>query len=153
MADQLPQLPPQLPPALGAVTGMSGLAAIVQIAEEIAHEVQVMGGGKYAFHPEELRSVLAQWKSLQQTVETAMGHVGAKTPHSPTVLAPGNETASDSAANAAHTTNSAYQTYLKSMHAYIQGYVTDLQGVLDRYMGTESSNTGLATGAQSSLRA
>jgi hypothetical protein len=152
MADQLPQLP-QLPPALGVITGMSGLAAIVQVAEEIAHEVQVMGGGKYAFQPEELRSVLAQWKSLQQTVESAQSHVHAKAPHNSTVLAPGNETASDSVANAAHTTNTAYQTYLKSMQAYIQGYVADLQGVLDNYLGTESANTGLATGAQNSLRA
>jgi hypothetical protein len=149
MADQLPQLPPEL----GAITGISGLAAIVQVAEEIAHEVQVMGGGKYAFQPDELRSVLAQWKSLQQTVETAMHHVGTKTPHNSAVLAPGNEVASNAAANAAHTTNTAYQTYLKSMQTYIQGYVTDLQGVLDRYMGTESDNTGLATGAQSSLQA
>jgi hypothetical protein len=152
MADQLPQLP-ELPPALGAITGISGLAAIVQVAEEIAHEVQVMGGGKYAFHPEELRSVLAQWKALQQTVESAQGHVHAKAPHNSTVLAPGNENASDSVASAAHTTNTAYQTYLKSMQAYINGYVTDLQGVLDNYMGTESNNAGLATGAQNSLQA
>jgi hypothetical protein len=152
MADQLPQLP-ELPPALGAITGISGLAAIVQVAEEIAHEVQVMGGGKYAFHPEELRSVLAQWKALQQTVESAQGHVHAKAPHNSTVLAPGNENASDAVANAAHTSNSAYQAYLKSMQAYINGYVTDLQGVLDNYMGTESANTGLATGARNSMQA
>jgi PE family len=149
MADQLPQLPPEL----GAITGISGLAAIVQIAEEIAHEVQVMGGGKYAFQPDELRSVLAQWQSLQQTVETAMGHVGNKTPHNSAVLAPGNEVASDAAANAAHTTNTAYQAYLKSMDAYIKGYVKDLQGVLDNYMGTESANTDLATGARNSMQA
>ncbi len=149
MADQLPQLPPEL----GAITGISGLAAIVQIAEEIAHEVQVMGGGKYAFHPDELRSVLAQWQSLQQTVETALQHVGTKTPHNSAVLAPGNEVASDAAANAAHTTNTAYQAYLKSMDAYITGYVKDLQGVLDNYMGTESANADLAAGARNSMRA
>jgi hypothetical protein len=86
-------------------------------------------------------------------VETALQHVGTRTPHNSAVLAPGNEVASDSAANAAHTTNQAYQTYLKSMQAYIHGYVTDLQGVLDNYLGTESANTGLATGAQSSMQA
>ena len=59
----------------------------------------------------------------------------------------------DSAANAAHTTNQAYQTYLKSMQAYIHGYVTDLQGVLDNYLGTESANKGLATGVHSSMQA
>lgn len=149
MADQLPEMP-QLPPV---IAGLDPLAAIVQVAEEIAHEVSVMGGGKYAFHPDELQSVLNQWKQLDDTVQSAMQPVRAKTQTSPAAIQPGNETASATVSHAAHTTNTAYQTYLTSMHNYIQGYVQDLQGVLDRYNSTESANHGLATSQQNTLRA
>ncbi|HEX9335205.1 MAG TPA: hypothetical protein VF892_04950 [Pseudonocardiaceae bacterium] len=149
MADQLPEMP-QLPPV---IAGLDPLAAIVQVAEEIAHEVSVMGGGQYAFQPDELRSVLAQWKELDHTVQSAMTPVRVRAATGPGALQPGNESASATASHAAHTTNQAYQAYLTSMHNYIQGYVTDLQGVLDRYTGTESANTSMATGQQGTLRA
>jgi hypothetical protein len=149
MADQVPEMPP-LPQIL---TGLDPLAAIVQVAEEIAHEVSVMGGGQYAFHPDELQAVLAQWKQLDETVTAAMTPVRAKAAPSPSAMQPGNENASLTVSQAAHATNQAYQKYLASMHAYIQGYVTDLQGVLDRYLGTESDNSAMAAKQQNSLRA
>lgn len=148
MADQLPDLP-QIPPV---IAGLDPLAAIVRAAEEIAHEVSVMGGGQYAFHPDELQSVLNQWKQLDDTVTGAMEHTHARVQAtSPTALQPGNENASLTASHAAHNTNQAYQTYLNSMHTYIQGYVTNLQGVLDRYNATESANTAMANRQHGSL--
>jgi len=147
MADQMPPMP--IPPM--SITGLDGLAAIVAVAEEIAHEVSVMGGGQYAFHPDELRTVLAQWKQLDDTVTNATKGVQAKAP-GPTALQPGNENASSTVATATHDTNQAYQTYLSSMHDYINGYVTNLQAVLDRYTGTESANSSMAAGQQNSLR-
>jgi hypothetical protein len=149
MADQFP-LMPQLP---SVIAGLDPLAAIIRDAELIAHEVTVMGGGQYAFQPDELSSVLAQWKQLDDTVTSAMAPVRAKASSGPAVLQPGNENASATVSQAAHATTQAYQAYLTSMHNYIQGYVTDLQGVLDRYTGTESDNASLATGQQGSLRA
>jgi hypothetical protein len=150
MADQLPQIP-DLPAA--AITGMGALGVIVQIAEEVAHEVAAMGGGRYQFQPDELQSVLTQWKNLQHTVDTALSQVHVRAPHNPTVLAPGNESASTTVADAAHTTNLAYQQYLKSMQAYIAGYVTDLTNALNNYLTTEHSNASLSRGAQQSLQA
>jgi hypothetical protein len=149
MADQLPQIP-DLPAA--TITGLGVLGVIVELAEEIAHEVAVMGGGQYQFQPEELQAVLTQWKGLQQTVESALSQVHVRAPHNSTVLAPGNESASSTVANAAHTTNVAYQQYLTSMQTYIAGYVTDLTNALNNYLTTEHSNAGLSTSAQHSLQ-
>jgi hypothetical protein len=113
--------------------------------------MSAMGGGRYAFQPDELRSVLAQWKELGDTVQNAMGHVHVRANTSPTTLQPGNEHASLTVSQAAHNTNQAYQKYLTSMHNYIQGYVTNLQGALDRYDAAETENAGLARGQQSTL--
>jgi hypothetical protein len=135
-----------------AIAGIDGLAAIVAVAEEIAHEVSVMGGGQYAFHPDELRTVLTQWRQLDDTVQNAQRSLQGRTPN-PTSLQPGNENASTSVAKATHDTNQAYLTYLTSVRTYISGYVTSLQGVLDRYTGTESANSGMAATQQNTLRA
>lgn len=148
MADQLPEMPP-VPPV---IAGLDPLAAIVRVAEEIAHEVQAWGGGHYAFHPDDLQNVINQWKQLDDTVTSATSHVHSRVRSTtPTTLQPGNENASLTASDAAHNTNQAYQTYLTSMHNYIQGYVTNLQGVLDRYNATESANAGMANRQHGSL--
>lgn len=147
MADQLPDMPP-IPPV---IAGIDPLAAIAALATEIAHEVAVMGGGQYAFHPDELAAVLAQWKELDDTVAQAMTPVRVKASTSPATVQPGNENASLTASHAAHATNQAYQQYLTSMHNYIQGYVTNLQAALDRYNGVESDNAGLAATQHNSL--
>jgi hypothetical protein len=148
MADQMPQMP--MPPT--AIAGLDALVAIEQVAMQIAHEVSVMGGGQYAFHPDELRTVLTQWQQLDDTVTNALHGLQSKAPN-PTSLQPGDENASTTVANATHGTNQAYQTYLTSMQNYINGYVTKLQTVLDAYTGTESANSNLAVGHQRSLRA
>jgi hypothetical protein len=151
MADQLPQFQD-----LTAASGISGIAGVALIAEEAAalvREVAAMGGGKYRFHPDELQAVLTQWTDLYDTVTNAMSNVKVRVPHSPSVLAPGNESASSTVATAAHTTNDAYNTYLASMQKYIGTYVDKLTTALNNYMETEENNSGLSRGAQHHLQA
>jgi hypothetical protein len=142
MADQLPRMQELTP-----IAPVSGLAGIAMIAEEVAalvaREAADMGGGRYQFEPDELRSVLKQWQGLQHTISAAMTTVHTRAPHSPTVMEPGNESASTTVADAAHTTNVAYQDYLKSMNTYVQGYVDKLTTALNNYLETEANNVGL----------
>lgn len=149
MAEQLPQFQDL------ATAGVPGIAGIAMIAEEVAalvaREAAEAGGGHYAFQPDELRAVLNQWQGLQNTITSAMSTVTSRTPHSPMQLAPGNETASDSVAGAAHATNAAYQDYLKSMHTYVAGYVDKLSSALNNYLTTEANNEALSRSAQSHL--
>lgn len=150
MADQLPQF--QNLTTVGAVTGITGIAMIAEEAAAlVAREAADMGGGRYQFHPEELQAVLKQWQGLQNTISAAMTTVHSRAPHNPTVLAPGNENASTVVADAAHTTNVAYQDYLASMQKYVSGYVERLTGALQNYLETESNNVGLSRGAQNHL--
>jgi hypothetical protein len=147
MADQIPELTPIAP-----VTGLDGIAMIAEeIAALVAREAAAMGGGKYQFHPDELRSVLGQWRELHSTISTAMTTVHTRTPHSPSVMEPGNESASSTVATAAHTTNVAYQDYLASMNTYVQGYIDKLSAALDNYLQAEDNNAGLSRSAQAHL--
>lgn len=147
MADQLPQFQD-----LTTVGAVSGIAGIAMIAEEAAALVaRDAGGGKYQFHPDELAGVLKQWQGLQNTISSAMTTVHSRAPHSPAVLAPGNENASSTMASATHTTNVAYQDYLQSMHTYVTGYVEKLSGALKNYMETEGNNASLSHSAQGHL--
>jgi hypothetical protein len=147
MADQLPDFQ-----ELAAVPAISGIAMIAEeVAALVAREAADMGGGSYQFHPDELRAVLKQWQGLQNTISAAMTTVHTHVPSSSTVLAPGNETASDKVASAARTTNVAYQDYLKSMQSYVEGYVNKLSGALNNYLVTESDNAGLSASAQHHL--
>jgi hypothetical protein len=150
MADQLPQF--QDLTTVGAVSGIAGIAMIAEEAAAlVARDAADAGGGKYQFHPDELASVLKQWQGLQNTISAAMTTVHSRAPHSPTVLAPGNENASSTVAGAAHTTNVAYQDYLQSMQTYVTGYVEKLSGALKNYLETESNNAGLSHSAQNHL--
>jgi PE family protein len=151
MADQLPQF--QDLATIGAVTGIADIALIAEEAAALVAQGVDSGGGKYQFHPDELRSVLQQWQELQDTITTAQGSVRTRVPHSGSVMAPGNENASNVAADAAHTTNLAYQDYLASMSAYVQGYVDNLNRALDNYMRAEQGNSDLASSAQNHLQA
>ncbi|HEX3650962.1 MAG TPA: PE domain-containing protein [Pseudonocardiaceae bacterium] len=151
MADQLPQFQDLAP--VGAVMGIADIALIAEEAAALVAQGVDSGGGKYQFHPEELRSVLQQWQDLQDTITSAQGSVHARVPHTGSVMAPGNENASNVAADAAHTTNMAYQDYLASMSAYVKGYVDNLNRALDNYMRTEQGNSDLANSAQNHLQA
>jgi PE family protein len=151
MADQLPQFQDLAP--IGAVTGIADIALIAEEAAALVAQGVNSGGGKYQFHPDELRSVLQQWQELQDTITTAQGSVHSRAPHNSGSMAPGNENASNVAATAAHTTNLAYQDYLASMSAYVKGYVDNLNRALDNYMRAEQGNSGLASNAQSHLQA
>jgi hypothetical protein len=147
MADQMPELTP-----IGPVTGLEGIAMIAEeVAALVAKEAAAMGGGKYQFHPEELQSVLTQWQDLQNTISSAMTTVHTRTPHSPTVMEPGNESASSTVATAAHTTNVAYQDYLASMNTYVQTYVDKLTSALNNYLQAEDNNAALSRSAQAHL--
>jgi hypothetical protein len=149
MADQLPiqDLAP-----ISAVTGIAGIALIAEeVAALVAKEASAMGGGRYQFHPEELQSVLTQWRGLQDSINSALTTVPSRTPHSPAVMTPGNESASTTVADAAHTTNVAYQDYLHSMSTYVAGYVNKLTAALQGYLQTEENNAGLSRSAQSHL--
>jgi hypothetical protein len=151
MADQLPQFQDLTAPS--AISGIAGVALIAEEAVALAREVAEMGGGKYRFHPDELQSVLTQWQGLYDTVNAAMSTVHTRVPHTPGVLAPGNETASTTVADAAHTTNSAYNAYLTSMKTYIGDYVDKLSTALNNYMETEANNAHLSSGARQHLQA
>ena len=147
MADQMPELTP-----IGPVTGLEGIAMIAEeVAALVAKEAAAMGGGKYQFHPEELQSILSQWRELQTTISSAMTTVHTRTPHSPTVMEPGNESASSTVATAAHTTNVAYQDYLASMNTYVQTYVDKLTSALNNYLQAEDNNAALSRSAQAHL--
>lgn len=152
MADQLPQFED-----LTAVSAISGVAGVALIAQEVAalvsREAADMGGGKYQFHPAELQAVLNQWTDLYHTVSNAMSNVKVRVPHTPTVLAPGNESASTTVADAAHTTNTAYNTYLTSMQTYIKGYIDKLTTAMNNYLETEENNSGLSRSSLNHLQA
>jgi PE family protein len=152
MADQLPGF--QDLTTVGAVSGIAGIALIAEEAAAlVAREVADMGGGKYQFHPDELQAVLKQWQGLQHTINAAKSTVHVRVPHSPTVMMPGNESASTTVSDAAHTTNVAYQDYLASMETYVNGYVEKLTTALNNYLQTEQNNSGMAVGAQNHLQA
>lgn len=139
--------------ALGSVSGIAGIAMIAEEAAAlVAREQADSGGGKYQFTMSELQSVLKQWQDLDATIKAAKTHVHSRVPGSGPVMAPGNETASDVAADAAHTTNVAYQDYLNSMQAYVESYVDRLTSVLHNYGQTEDNNSGLAASAHNHLR-
>lgn len=147
MADQLPDFQD-----LAAVPAISGIALIAEeVAALVAREAADMGGGHYQFQPDELRAVLKQWQGLQHTITAAMTTVHQHVPSTKTTLAPGNENASDAVATAAHTTNVAYQDYLRSMQSYVEGYVAKLNGALNNYLQTETNNASLSAGAQNHL--
>jgi hypothetical protein len=155
MADQLSQQMPAMPamPVIGEIAGIAGIAMIAEEAAALIAQGAVSGGGKYQFHPDELRSVLAQWKELQATIATAGGAVKVHTANTtPGSMAPGNESASNVAATAAHTTNTAYHDYLTSMQTYVSGYVDALSSNLDSYLKTEGHNSDLANGAHRDLQ-
>ena len=152
MADQLPQF--QGLNELGAVSGIAGIALIAEEAAAlVAQEAAAAGGGKYQFTMSELQSVLKQWQDLGTTIESARTHVHSRVPGSGPVMAPGNENASDVVANAAHTSNVAYQDYLASMQKYVQQYVHTLTQALHNYGTTEDNNSALAASAHNHLQA
>jgi hypothetical protein len=152
MADQLPQF--QGLNALGSISGIAGIALIAEEAAAlVAKEAAAAGGGKYQFTMSELQSVLKQWQDLGTTIQSAKTNVHHRVPGSGTVMAPGNENASDVVANAAHTTNVAYQDYLNSMETYVQHYVTTLQTALQNYGTAEDNNSALAASAHNHLQA
>ena len=139
---------------LGPVAGVAGIAMIAEEAAAlIAKGASNAGGGHYQFSIAELQSVRQQWQDLSDTIQNAQGHVRTNTPGSGPAMAPGNENASDVAANAAHTTNQAYQDYLTSMKTYVDGYVSRLTTALNQYMTTEDDNSGLAGSASGHLQA
>jgi hypothetical protein len=147
MADQLPELTPIAP-----VTGLEGIAMIAEeVAALVAREAAAMGGGRYQFHYDELQSALAGWQELQHTISSAMTTVHTRTPHSPAVMEPGNESASTTVATAAHTTNVAYQDYLASMNDYVQTYVDKLTAARDNYLLTDENIASQARSTQAHL--
>ena len=108
------------------------------------------GGGNFAFNPDQLVSIHKQWADLKTTVEQALSTNAAQLTKVPP---PGNEQASDTAANAITASNTAYQNYLKSMHDYIEGYVKSLETAITGYHGTEQSIIDAARQIQSQQQA
>jgi hypothetical protein len=140
------QLPPEDLAAASAVAGLSGVAAIAA-AEAAAMAVRTMadtGGGHYQFHPDELNSVINGWQGIVNTLHAAQTTVTAKAPHSPAVLQPGNEMASTTVSNAAHTTNLAYQDHLSNTLGYAQGFLDHLIKARDNYLTTEHGQAAVA---------
>lgn len=136
MADQLPV---QDLTAIGAVPGMAevGVIAAIEHAVLAAGMPMDVGGGRYAFHPDELKSVIDGWQGVINTLSAGRQTVHTRTPHSPVVMQPGNENASGVASDAAHTTNLAYQDYLANALRYAQGIHDKLNTVYTNYMATE----------------
>ena len=108
------------------------------------------GGGSFQFNPDQLVAIHKQWQDLQTTVEQA---IKTNTTQLTKVPPPGNEQASDTAANAITASNTAYQNYLNSMKGYIDGYVKSLETAILGYHGTEQSIIDAARQIQASQSA
>jgi hypothetical protein len=143
MADQLPA---QDLTAIGAVAGMAEIGLIADIERAVlAAGTQVdPGGGHYAFHPAELKTVIDGWQNVIDTITSGRTTTVTRTPHSPAVMVPGNEQASNVASDAAHATNQAYQDYLTKALQYAQGVHDKLNTIYTNYLITEQSQADAA---------
>jgi hypothetical protein len=144
------QLPAQDLAAIGAVTGIAGLEAIAAVERaDIAAGTPVdVGGGHYAFQPNELKSVITGWEHVITTLTSGKTTTVNQTPHSPAVMTPGNEHASNVASDAAHATNQAYQAYLTNVLSYAQGVHQKLSTAYNNYLTTEQSGAGSFRGLE-----
>jgi hypothetical protein len=134
---------PEMPAApIGWFAEVGMIAA--QVAQLAENQASHTGGGTYQFHPDELRSVINQWRELGQSVNSALGHMNFGKPTSAPQIAPGNEIASDVVATVANESNWAYQNYLQSMNTYINAYISRLDGALQNYLTAEQSNASMA---------
>lgn len=129
---------------IGAVTGTAALEAIAAVQQAVlaAGTPVDVGGGHYAFQPDELKSVIDGWQNVITTLSTGKTTTVAHTPHSPAVMTPGNEHASNVASDAAHATNQAYQAYLSNVLEYAQGVHQKLSTAYNNYLTTEQSGAG-----------
>jgi hypothetical protein len=107
-------------------------------------------GSGYTVSPEELQSLLAQWRDLDNTLVSAIGEVNNT---SGGITAPGIDSASVTAAGATEDTMSAYLTHLTAMKAYADNYVQTLTKALSNYQSTEAGNRGSATNVHTDLTA
>jgi hypothetical protein len=107
------------------------------------------GGTGYHVTPEELQSLLAQWKDLDDTLRQAINNVSPKTS---TDHAPATDTASIQAGDAVTATFGNYMAHLQAMESYAANYVTSLEKALQNYQEAEAGNRGSATNVQTSLK-
>ena len=144
------QLPAQDLAAIGAVTGMAGLEVIAAVEQAVlaAGTPVDVGGGKYAFHPEELKSVIDGWQNVINTLHSGQVTTVTQVPHSPTAMTPGNEQASNVASDAAHATNTAYQEYLTNVLSYATGVHEKLSTAYNNYLTTEQGGASSFHGLQ-----
>lgn len=127
--------------AMGVVSGVAEMAMIAAVERAVlaAGTAVDVGGGKYAFHPDELKSVIDGWQKVITTLHTGKTTTATRVPHSPAVMNPGDEHASNTASDAAHATNQAYQAYLANVLNYAQGVHDKLNTAYNNYLTTEHS--------------
>lgn len=105
------------------------------------------GGNGYQFTPDEMQSVLSDWKNLQAKILAAKA--GAL-PMAHTV-APGKESASNTAISAVNQSGNAYLDHLDAMNTYAQKYIDALNSALTNYHNAEQSGQSGARTVQTQL--
>lgn len=125
--------------AMGVVSGIPQVEMIAAVERAVlaAGTPVDVGGGKYAFHPDELKTVIDGWQHVITTLHVGKTTTQTKVPPNPAVMTPGNEVASDVASDAAHRTNEAYQQYLVNVLNYAQGVHDKLNTAYNNYLTTE----------------
>lgn len=123
-----------------------GLAGIVAEIEDLVRQSEnglnvqhpaAGGGSGYQFTPEELNSVLGQWRQLHTSLQQAQTSVVQMTD----VQSPATDTASQNAASAASSSGQAYQDHLAAMLAYTDTYISALQTALTNYQNAEEGGS------------
>jgi hypothetical protein len=105
------------------------------------------GGNGYHFTPDEMQSVLSDWQGLQAKIQGAMNNAHPMS----TAVAPGKESASDTAVSAVNQSGQAYMDHLKAMNEYAGKYISALQAALTNYQNAEESGQASAKAVQTQL--
>jgi hypothetical protein len=105
------------------------------------------GGNGYRFTPDEMQGVLSDWKNLRAQID------GAKQNAEPMVstVAPGKESASDTAISGVNQSGNAYMDHLNAMGTYAEKYIAALSGALTNYQNAEESGHSAMTSVQTQL--
>lgn len=102
--------------------------------------IGVQGGGApaggYHFSPEELRSILKQWRDVQDTIVEASLEPETVRQNR---LEPGNEVASETAGTAIRSSLEAYMAHLSAMNTYAAKYIEALDAALRSYQNAEEA--------------
>ena len=103
-----------------------------------ADSAAAVGGGRFAFEPDQIRAVITEWDSLIESYEADRRAANRLTQ----VQAPGNEYASRSMAEAANASGQKVVDSIVAQRDYCISQRDKFQAALNQYMGVEETTAG-----------